>query len=534
MKPKYRDLYFGMSDSRNEVIENKETFMRSYVDLNDATDLILHGRKFLVLGPKGTGKSALAWYLEASEVNGTHLASVRDASSLPLAEVPRLQTGQAAGPERTVVAWKFILLCNYLELLLRDHKCSLRRNTEVIRVSKLLRNFGFMGDASGRALIKASNTTVTVPIPKLGNMYKRESKPHLNIYNLIPYLETWVSTAKAEKRHVLMVDGLDSIYLNDAQYDESLSSLVQAAYSLNQKLREQRATGSVVLLLRNDVFSRISLSLPDSQKMRDDLSFDLDWRVLSGPGGVRAPLVKLANRKAAQVLGVDSVDVLSYFPDQIEVGRRGGAPRGIPTFQYLLNMTRHTPRDLLRLFEEIRKVEASDLHGEGNEILEFDVIHEGVLQYSTKYFVGAISNEFAGHQGGPESAAAAIAALKSLRKQHFDADEFRRALDELGQAASSETNQLLKLLFFAGAIGNYVAHRDESYMQFYHRRDDSEIYLKGKFVLHHALIHAWGMSRTQAQPSGADQRSPQARGGSQQRSRRRTRGGRAGLRRWPG
>jgi hypothetical protein len=148
----------------------------------------------------------------------------------------------------------------------------------------------------------------------------------------------------------------------------------------------------------------------DSQKIRDDLSFDLDWRVLSGPSGVRAPLMKLLNTKAAQVLGVESIDVLSYFPAQIAVGGRGKTPRTFPTFQYLLNMTRHTPRDLLRLFEEIRKVDASGLYGHSEDVLNPQTIHEGVLQYASKYFVGAISNEFAGYQGGPESALSAMAA----------------------------------------------------------------------------------------------------------------------------
>jgi hypothetical protein len=33
----------------------------------------------------------------------------------------------------------------------------------------------------------------------------------------------------------------------------------------------------------------------------------------------------------------------------------------------------------------------------------------------------------------------------------------------------------------------------KSRTQFYHRRDESEIYLKGKFILHNALLHAWAM-----------------------------------------
>lgn len=530
--PLYRDLYFGLSDSRNEANEDRDAFVRSYVDLNQSTKAVISGSKFLVLGPKGTGKSALAWYLQAAESQGDHLALVRDASSLPLAEVPRLQTGQTAGPERTVVAWKFILLCNYLELLLRDQGCSIQSDREVVRVSKLLRDFGFMGDASGRALLRAASSVIEIPIPKLGSIYRRESKPQLNIYNLIPYMEGWVADAASKTRHVLLLDGLDSIFLNDTKYDESLASLVQAAYAINQKLRERQATGSVVLLLRNDVFTRIALSLPDSQKMRDDLSFDLDWRVLSGQAGIRAPLMDLVNRKAGKAVGLETVDVLGYFPAMIVVGARDRGTREFDTFKYLLNMTRHTPRDLLRLFEEIRKVEAAQGALENQNKLSQDVIREGVLQYSTKYFVGAISNEFAGYSGGPEAASAALRALKSINKQEFDRADFARALAELDNDNLPDADDLLKLLFFAGAIGNKVGgQRDKTYMQFYHRREESEIYLRGLFVLHNALIHAWGLRRTLSngdRPGQSRRPSPQPRAVAQPpasaRVRRRNRG----------
>ena len=50
-----------------------------------------------------------------------------------------------------------------------------------------------------------------------------------------------------------------------------------------------------------------------------------------------------------------------------------------------------------------------------------------------------------------------------------------------------------RVLIYAGATGNYVMRKDETYLQFFHRRDDSEIYLKGQFILHNALIHAWSM-----------------------------------------
>lgn len=499
MRPAYEDLYFGKSDSRNEANSDQVEFTRSFVDLNHITDHLISGEKTLVLGPKGTGKSALAWYLHATGDARGHVASVKDASSLPLADIPLLSTGQVAGTERTVTAWKFILLSNYLELLLSDQGCKLPNQTEVARVTRLLKNYGLLGNSSGRTakgIIDMSKKTIEIPLPQRRRMYREEASDtaSLNIFRMLPYLEDWAIDARSERRHLLMLDGLDSIFLNDAKYDESLASLVQAAYSINQRLKESGASGSIILLIRNDVFSRVSLTLPDSQKMRDDFSVELDWRILSGAAGVHAPLIRLVNQKAAKALDIESVDVLSYFPKDIRLGSRGGAPRFVSSLQYFLNLTRHTPRDLLRLFEEIRTVSASGSFGPANgSHITGDVLREGVLQYSTKYFVGAIRNEFAGYENGVTEAMLAITALQQLERQRFTFDEFRRALASSGENDLEVARRLMTLLFFAGAVGNSVGVKGGSYMQFYHRRDDTSIYLNGHLALHTALAHAWSI-----------------------------------------
>lgn len=493
-RPRFADLYFGKSDSKNELAGDRDEFIRSFVDLNRITEEVIAGEKTLILGPKGTGKSALAWYLEASQHGNDFMCAVQDASDLPLADIPRLETGQAVGTDRTVAAWKFILLCNYLALLLRDASCDLPNRAEVTRVTKLLRAYGLIGDTSGRAILDISKTTIEIPIPKIGTIYRREQQSKLNIYSLLPYLEEWAANARSANRHMLLLDGLDSIFLNDEKYDESLASMVQASYSINQRLAAVGATGTIVLLLRHDVFNRVSLMLPDSQKMRDDFAVELDWRVLSGAAGAKAPLLKLVNGKAARALEISSVDVLSYFPKNIQLGgTHGTEPRFVDRLQYLLNLTRHTPRDLLRLFDEIRKVEASGSFPDSGATLRMDVIREGILQYSTKYFTGAIRNEFAGYENGVAEAQHALEALQSLQRQRFDRVVFGNALKQIGEDRPEVADRLLRLLFFAGAIGNEVKIQGGSYLQFYHRRGDSEVHLKGNFVLHNALCHAWSI-----------------------------------------
>lgn len=493
-RPNYSELYFGKSDSKNEVAEDRDNFIKSFIDLDQVTKHLVAGSKTLVLGPKGTGKSALAWYLAASQHESDYVCVVQDASELPLADIPNLETGQTASTERTVAAWKFILLSNYLMILLKDQACTIPDREEVKRVTRLLKQYGFMGDTSGRAILNVSKTTVEIPIPKIGTIYKRENETKLTIYSLLPYLEEWACNSRSPNRHILILDGLDSIFLNDARYDESLASLVQAAYSLNQKFLDSHATGSVVLLLRHDVFNRVSLILPDSQKMRDDFAVELDWRVLSGAAGVTAPLLKLVNEKAAQAIGIESLEVLSYFPETISLGGNAGqeARRMVP-LEYLLNLTRHTPRDLLRLFEEIRKVEATQPNPSAKKELSQDVIREGVLKYSSKYFAGAILNEFVGYEHGPEEVRLALEALRGLERQTFDRDTFASRLAAQGVSEGDVTNRLLKLLFFAGAIGNLVNVPGGTHLRFYHRREDADIYLRGKFVLHNALCHAWNI-----------------------------------------
>lgn len=498
MKPTYRELYFGESDSGNEVANVPSDFVRSFVDLKGIIPTVIAGRRTFVLGPKGTGKSALGWYLQATSIGSPHLAKVRDASVLPLATIPELKTGQTAGVERTVTAWRFILLCNYLDLLLTDTNVKLVEDQEVRRVVRYLREYGFMGDDAGKALLQVSGASVSIPIDRRGAAYRNERGNSLNIYSMVPYLEEWALKARSPRRHILILDGLDSIYLNDAKYDESLASLTQATYTLNQKLRMHQASGSIVLLLRNDVFNRISLRLPDAQKMRDDAGIELDWRVLSGAAGSKAPLLQLVNKKAGQELGLGEIDVLSYFPKDIELGGPGKHPNWVKTLQYLLNLTRHTPRDLLRLFEEIRQIEAADMWPSRGPFLDGRTIREGVLQYCTKYFTGAIRNEFAGYNGGPDEAGVALNALQTLGSAEFLRSDYLKAIAEIEPSLTNKADQLLRLLFLAGAIGNRVPNRGESYLQFYHRRDDTQIYLKGALTLHNALVYAWSLPFTPA------------------------------------
>ncbi|WP_369144009.1 hypothetical protein [Streptomyces sp. R44] len=483
-----------MADSKNEARDSPDAFIKSFIDPQGIVPDLQSRKKFLVLGPKGAGKSAVAWYMDLT-ASSTELVSTRDISELPIADVEKMKTGDNAGIGRTVTAWKLIILCALLDLILTDQSSPLHSNAEVQRVEKELRRQGFMDPTPVKAVLATTKNTFKVPVPTIGEIFSREKSSSVHLANIVPFVEKWVS-ANQKNKHTLILDGIDSIYLNDPKYFTSISAMVQAVYSINQALRASRSSAHVVLLVRNDLFSRLTLA--DAGKMREDFGADLDWRILSGQPR-QAPLFKLVNRKAGSLLTNPPADIIdTYFPIDVQIGGRGGgAPQWVAIHQYLLNLTRHTPRDMLRLFEHIRRVtESGNLPTTRDGKVTQEIIREGVLQYSSKYFVDAINNELVGREGDEDSLVReAMVTLRHLPKSSFTLDEFvQECFGDASVESRKRSEKVLTWLFFAGALGN-LRGGSETYMQFYHRREDTDVYLKGKLVLHNALVHAWNVPR---------------------------------------
>lgn len=485
----FADLYFGHADAKTEAVREPDSFIKSFVNHAEILNSVVDEGRFLVLGPKGAGKSALAWYLKFTENDNQLSVGTRDVSELPIGEVGQLKTGDAPGLDRSLNAWRFLLLCGLIDILLQSEDSPLSKNLQAVSVINKLRDFGFLDPTPKGAVLKATKMTWKVPIPTAGEVLSVERSDSLHLMHLIPYMEKWiVEGANKDIKNLLILDGLDSIYLNDSRYIPAISALVQSALHLNQKFQLAGGAAGVVILIRNDVFSR--LELPDGGKIREDWGIDLDWRILSGNASA-APLFDLVDKKAVSSSGLLPYDIVGeHFPNRVILF---GRDREI--YDYLLNLTRHTPRDILRLLEHIRKEHSAYPRATRTRILRADVIHEGILQYCSKYFVDAIRNELVGRGTSGEVGRVIVDALREVGSRRFDLDEFEASLtlktnDAEGIPAAAVA---LRWLFFAGAIGNEIGGTQTRYLQFFHRKDDNDVHLRGKLVMHNALVHAWGL-----------------------------------------
>ncbi len=119
LAPRFTDLNFGTCDPLHDSGDNPRDFMRSYVDLQGSVADVVAGHRTRILGPKGTGKSALEVHLEKkSGADGSFFARMKSASPLPLAEIPHLKTGSTSGDHAHLQRVEFVLFANYLAIAL--------------------------------------------------------------------------------------------------------------------------------------------------------------------------------------------------------------------------------------------------------------------------------------------------------------------------------------------------------------------------------------------------------------------------------
>src|SRR5262249_6928236 len=148
-------------------------------------------------------------------------------------------------------------------------------------------------------------------------------------------------TFRSQSSHLVFVDGLDEMLTGKLQF-QSIAALIAAASALNQELRDAHCPAKVVVLCRTDIFDRLPLAKKNT--LRQARALELDWDSdQSNPRDSR--LVHLVNVRARRSLD-RTVDVFDEFlPAEVD---------GAPIVNYLLDHTRHTPRDVLQLMRALQ------------------------------------------------------------------------------------------------------------------------------------------------------------------------------------
>jgi hypothetical protein len=206
--PKFETLNFGEIDAALEALETPKLLVEGYYDYNQAVQHVLDGRMWLILGAKGSGKSAVLEHIRLRWAGqwdrfftGWNLAG------FPVNDVTKIAMGQSAGSSRNQAAWEFLLLLRVIESLSRDN--GLRVDNRFHTIVKNLANKGLIASDWSSAVAAWSSTTFRLDLKIFSSETKLEAAT-ITPLEANAYLRQMITWCSTDSRHVVALDGLDS------------------------------------------------------------------------------------------------------------------------------------------------------------------------------------------------------------------------------------------------------------------------------------------------------------------------------------
>jgi hypothetical protein len=435
--PDFGAIQFGFASAEKEGAESPDLLLRGFFDDTKLSDSAVYGSPFLYLGYKGSGKTALAEHARLLAADRTDLyVTTTTLDGFSYHDFKLIAGGGGDHQVRYPTAWGWLLLVALVRSLQDDEAGRSRAPAAYKGVVDALEKLGLM-PATDLALLAttSSKQSFKASVPKFLE-YTTErvmSGQDVQLYQLVTALQHAVLAFPTQSRHVIFVDGLDSIVTQRELQFQSLAALMHEASDLNHLFRRTGSPFKIVVLCRTDIFDRLPGA--NINKIRQDDSVTLTWY-----GDPRDPdrtrLLRLVRLRARRSLGRDVDLFKEFFPSTID---------DRDTRMVILDHTRHLPRDIIQILRKIQQCAPDGAR------LTPQQVKSGLRLYSTDYFLPEVRNELAGYLDG-DDIDRAVSLLTSMQRPRLRYAELERAAHELGYRAL-DLKLLIRALFDAGCIG---------------------------------------------------------------------------------
>ncbi|MGI2820060.1 P-loop ATPase, Sll1717 family [Vibrio fluvialis] len=366
-------VFLGAPEAEAEAGYNSQMPLDSvYKDYCGLIPGLAHER-FLVVGRKGTGKSAFAEHICSIAKNEPNMfAKFIRQSDVSLEGI--VQSGLENGYElEKENLYKWLILTNILKLF-SDNYAAKESNDYILLEQFLKRNSGYIDvrESEVKELVKKQGFDVNISYlkrfftSKLNRSIeiKQEKAP---FYKLIPHLMevlVKVLTSPYEKEnknsYVLFFDDLDIGF--DAQNPssiDSLVSLIRVSKEINNELFSKNSIDAkVVLLLRDDISKRIAALKTDTAKIFSSYSVDINWyqdEYTIKDSDNDLYIKKFINDRIKYSFKEENLDCDKFDPwsSLVEEPFKNNGDYNKSSFKYILDHTFFRPRDLLLFFKPL-------------------------------------------------------------------------------------------------------------------------------------------------------------------------------------
>jgi hypothetical protein len=456
-------------DATQEAVSEPALLRDGYYDYRQAVQGILGGEAWLVLGPKGSGKSAVLENIRLNwEGRWNRFFTYWNLAGFPVNDVTNIETGQSRGGSRSQSAWEFLLLLRVVESLANDQ--SLSAPGSFTSLEKALRDGGFLTSNWLASVARWSSSKLKFDAKIIGAEATIDSSS-ISALDVSAYLREQIALTSTENQHIVAIDGLDSFFFEAADEWKSLAGLMQALWTLNRELRAAALPITIIAAARSDIID--VLPGPEINKLKPH-AVHLDWH--ANGIGAKNHLWTLLSRKVSVSKPEVTNLVTQYLGAEVHIGPHRSLP------EYLLDNTRLLPRDLIALMGYLQRTYRGD-----RQVTE-ESAKKAVQIYAEEYFVGEIFDNVAGvlDSAFARQVTSFKDALRTAPSRLFTFEYMTREL--AGELDAVQIKQLLKQMFETGGIGV----KNGTHTDFVFRKvSGAGFTTRYEFMLHDALTRAW-------------------------------------------
>jgi hypothetical protein len=441
-KKRLRDLHFGFASADHEASYDPDLLLRGFVDPFRMVEEATTGRKFLFMGYKGSGKSALGEHLLLLSHSEPQLfvrfTNIADVSFSTFSQILR---GDIEPEARYPMVWSWLFLLQLLDSFSRDEGSNYSLDQELFLSIENLKHVGLLPRPELNNLVHTTadssfSLKLTTLLAGFEATFKKTSGPG-DFPFLVERLKGVCSRFKSNSRHLLIIDGFDELLRRGHLQYDALGSLIFEANRLNMDFAAKRVPAKVIVLCRTDLFERLPGA--NKNKIRQNAAVNIDW-YCDPSHAEKSQLLSLINRRASLALG-EQIDVFdAYLPTTLNSDGSGNIRSQI------LENTRHLPRDIIMLFKSLQEYS-------GDRRMTPSQVASALAQYSRDYLIPEILDELDGYISG-EEINDFMRLLGSIRRISVPIGELRKQARELGYPRDFNLLGILRVLFECSAVGN--------------------------------------------------------------------------------
>lgn len=385
--------------------------------------------KYLVLGRKGAGKSALSLHLKnlLEKDNKNVIESDMDQR---LYAVISNKSESLDGLTLDDI-WKFVIYVKIAKKLLDDDKVS-KSSQKKIRVLFEYLNIKKNENILTKILsfLKFNRISLGAREAKISADVSQEQPPKY-LYEILDEFETIIKSEVANNNVHVLIDKVDERWNGNDNDKESILYLLEAVRSINTDREFKRSYATcppVILFLRTDIMDNLNSS--NLNKVTQDTE-SIEWD--------KEGLVQVINKriKASDTAYEKWTDVFdgSYVRDKKESDK------------YIYERTMNRPRDMIAFVGFSLK----EANREGREMILTKDIIKAERQYG-EYMYGELRDEI-GTTSGVNKFEWGMGILKNIKHRYFTLELWRKNAKEIYSLDESTADDIFKIFIEASIIG---------------------------------------------------------------------------------